>query len=57
MAVECVGDVLVATASPDGESPSVVGVELGKREVCDVELIGGGKCGGLVDGVFWFISG
>ncbi len=56
-AVECNGDVLVAAASPDGESPGVVGVELGKQEVCDVELIGGGQCGGLVDGVFWFISG
>ncbi len=51
------GDVLVATASPDGVSPGVVGVELGKREVRDVELAGGGQCSGLVDGVFWFISG
>ncbi len=56
-AVEGNGDVLVAAASPDGESPGVVGVELGKQEVCDVELVGGGQCGGLVDGVFWFISG
>ncbi len=55
-AVECDGDVLVADASPDGESPGVIGVELGKREVCDVELIGGEQCSGLVDGVFWFIS-
>ncbi len=56
-AVKCNGDVLVAAASPDRESPGVVGVELGKWEVCDVELVGGGQCGGLVDGVFWFISG
>ncbi len=56
-AVEGDGDVLVAAESPDGESLGVVGVELGKQEVCDVELIGGGQCGGLVDGVFWFVSG
>ncbi len=56
-AVEGNGDVLVAAASPDGESPGVVGVELGKWAVCDVELVGGGQCGGLVDGVFWFVSG
>jgi hypothetical protein len=56
-AVEGNGDVLVATASPDGKSPGVVGVELGKWRVCDVELVGGGQCGGLVDGVFWFVSG
>ncbi len=57
-AVEGDGDVLVAAESRDGESPpGVVGVELGKREVHDVELVGGGQCGGLVDGVFWFISG
>ncbi len=56
-AVEGDGDVLIATASLDGESTGVVGVELGKREVCDVELIGGGQCGGLVNGVFWLISG
>ncbi len=56
-AVEGNDDVLVATVSPDGESPGVVGVELGKREVCDVELVGGWQCGGLEDGVFWFISG
>ncbi len=29
-AVEDNGDVLVAAASPDGESPSAIGVELGK---------------------------
>ncbi len=57
VAVEGDGDVLVAAASLDGESPRVIGVELGKREVHDVELVGGGQCGGLVDGVFWFISG
>jgi hypothetical protein len=56
-AVEGDGDVLVAAASLDGESPDIVGVELGKQEVRDVELVGGGQCGGLVDGVFWFISG
>ncbi len=56
-AVKGDGDVLVAAASPDGESTGVVGVELGKREVRDVELVGGGQCGGLVNGVFWFISG
>jgi hypothetical protein len=37
----------VATASLDGESSSVVGVELGKREVHDVELVSGGQCSGL----------
>ncbi len=46
------GDVLVATASPDGKSTGVVGVELGKREVHDVELVSGGQCGGLVTGIF-----
>ena len=51
------GDVLVAAASPDGESPGVVGVELGKQKVHDVELVGGGQCSGFVDGVFWFVSG
>ncbi len=56
-AVEGDGDVQVATASLDGESASVVSVELGKREIRDVELVGGGQCGGLVSGVFWFISG
>jgi hypothetical protein len=56
-AVEGDGDVLVAAVSPDGESTGVVGVELGKREVHDVVLVGGGQCGGLVNGVLWFISG
>ena len=56
-AMEGNGDVLVAAASPDGESPGVIGVELGKQGVHDVELVGGGQCSGLVDGVFWFISG
>ncbi len=41
-AVEGNCDVLVATASPDGESASVISVELGKREVRDVELVSGG---------------
>ncbi len=57
VAVEGNGDVLVAAASPDGESTGVVGVELGKQEVHDVKLVGGGQCSGLVNGVFWFISG
>ncbi len=56
-AVEGTGDVLVAAASLDGESTGVVGVELGKQEVCDVKIVGGGQCGGLVYGVFWFIRG
>jgi hypothetical protein len=56
-AVEGNGDVLVTAAIPDGESPGVVGVEIGKQEVRDVELFGGGQCSGLVDGVLWFISG
>ncbi len=56
-AVEGDGDVLVATASPDGESTGVVGVELGKQEVRDVELVSGGQCSGLVTGIFWFGSG
>ncbi len=51
------GDVLVAAASPDGESSSVIGVELGKREVHDVMLVSGGQCSGLVTGIIWFISG
>ncbi len=55
--VEGNGDVLVAVASLDGEFTGVFGVDLGKREVRDIELVGGGQCGGLVDGVFWFISG
>ena len=54
--VEGNGDVLVAAASPDGESTGVVGVELDKQEVHDVELIGGEQCSGHVNGVFWFIS-
>ncbi len=57
VAVEGNGDVLVAAASPDGESSSVIGVELGKQEVRGVELVGEGQCGGLVDVVFWYISG
>ena len=56
-AVEGDGDVLVAAASLDGESTAVVGVELGKQEVRDVELVSGGQCGGLVTGIFWFVSG
>ncbi len=55
-AVEGNGDVLFATASPDGESSSVVSVELGKQEVRDVELVSGGQCGGLVTGIIWFVS-
>ncbi len=46
------GDVLVAAASLDGESTGVINVELGKQEVRDVEFVGGGQCGGLVNGVF-----
>ena len=57
MAVEGNGDVLVAAASPDEESPSVIGVELGNWEVSDVELGSGGQCNGLVTGIFWFVSG
>ncbi len=57
-AVEGTGDVVVATASLDGESPGVIGVELSKWEVCNVELVGGGLCGGLVAGIStWFVSG
>ncbi len=56
-AVEGNGDVLVAAVSPEWESTGVIGVELGKREVCDVELVSGGQCGGLVTGIFWFVSG
>ncbi len=51
------GDVLVATESPDGESSGVVGDELGKQEVCDVELVSGGQYGGLVTGIIWFSGG
>jgi hypothetical protein len=58
VAVEGNGDVLAATVSPDEESPGVVGVELGKWEVHDVELVSGGQCGGLVAGIsIWFVSG
>jgi hypothetical protein len=46
-AVEGNGDVLVAAASPDGESPCVISVELGKREVRDGELVSGGNLVGL----------
>ncbi len=56
-AVEGNGDVLVAAASLDGESSGVISVELGKREVCDVELGSGGQCGGLVTGIFCIVSG
>jgi hypothetical protein len=57
-AVEGNGDVLVTAASPDEESPGVVGVELSKREVHDVELVSGGQCSGLVAGIsVWFVSG
>jgi hypothetical protein len=56
-AVEGNGDVLVAAASLVGEATSVIGVELGKQEVRDVELVSGGQCGGLVTGIFWFVSG
>ncbi len=51
------GDVLIAAASLDGESTGVIGVELGKQKVRDVELVSGGQCGGLVTGIFWFVSG
>ncbi len=52
------GDVLVAPASLNGESPGVFGIELGKREVRDVELVSGGQCGGLVAGIsVWFVNG
>jgi hypothetical protein len=47
MDVEGNGDVLVAAASSDGESSSVVGVELGKREVHGVELVSGDNAVGL----------
>jgi hypothetical protein len=57
MAGEGDGNVLVATASPDGESFGVIGVELGKQEVRDVELISGGQCGELVTEIFWLVSG
>ncbi len=57
VAVEGDGDVLVAAASTDGESSDVTGVELGKQEVRDVELVSEGQCGGLVTGIIWFVSG
>jgi hypothetical protein len=57
LAVEGNGDVLAAAASPDGESTGVIGVELGKWEVRDVEFVRGGQCGGLVNGIVWFIGG
>jgi hypothetical protein len=51
-------DVLVGAGCPDGESPGVVGVELGKWEVCDVELVGRGQFGGLAPWIeAWFLSG
>ncbi len=56
-AVQGNDDVLVAAASLDGESSGVISVELGKREVCDVEPVSGGRCGGLVTGIIWFVSG
>ncbi len=56
-AVEGDGNVLVAAASPDGDSTSAVGVELGKQEVHDVELVSGGQCSGFVTGIFWSVSG
>ncbi len=57
-AVEGDCDVPDATASPDGESPGVVDGMLGKWEVRDLELVGGGQFGGLVVRIaIWFISG
>ncbi len=56
MAVEGNDDVLVAAASPDGESSGVFSVRLGKQEVHDVELVSGGQCSGLVTGIIWFVS-
>ena len=56
-AVEGNGDVLVTAASPDGESIVVVGLELGKWEVRDVGLVSRGQFGGLLTGIFWFVSG
>ena len=35
-------DVLVASPCADGKSACVVGVELGERHFCDVELVGEG---------------
>ncbi len=57
VAVEGNGDVLVAAASPDGEFTGVVCIQFGKWEVRDVVLISGGQCSGLVNEIFWFISG
>ncbi len=52
LAVEGNHDVLVATASLDGESPGVVGVMLGNKcKVLDVELVGRWQFGGLVAGI------
>ncbi len=48
---------MVAAARPDGEFTCVVGVELRKREVHDVELVVGGQCGELVNVIFGFVSG
>ncbi len=51
-------DVLVAAVGPDGESPGVVGVELGKWDVCDVELVCRRQFGGLAACInAWFFSG
>jgi hypothetical protein len=51
-------DVLVAAACPDGESPGVVGVELGKWDARDVELVCRGKFGGLDAWIdTWFFIG
>jgi hypothetical protein len=56
-AVEGNGDVLVAAASPDGESSCVVGVDIGKWEAGNVELVSEGQCSGRVTGIIWFLSG
>ncbi len=57
-AVEGDCDVQVAAVSLDGESPGVISVKLGKWEVREVELVGGGQFGGLVAGISaWFLSG
>ncbi len=51
-------DVLVAAMGPDGESSSVIGEKLGRWEVRDIELIGGGQFDGLVVGItVRFLSG
>ncbi len=50
-------DLLLAAACLDGESPGVVGVELGKWDICDGELIYRGKFGGLTGWIgAWFFS-